>query len=125
MSAYLGFTEAVREASLDAHTMDSVRIHSGDPGSSGANNQVGDLKSATINAAATSNGVTVRATDADVKWDGLTPDTDIEYYSFWDQSGPTLKFIGRREGGQAKVDGQGKFGLAAGTKCYVENKTYE
>ena len=121
----VGMPNQIQKNMMDSETMDAVRIHSGDPGPDASQNQLGDLKSVNILSAAEDGNLVHRETEVDVEWEGLTPEEDVLYFSFWEDGDPAvLKFIGEIKTGQKQVTSEGKVKLKAGTRCYFENKTY-
>lgn len=71
------------KASLDTHTPNRARIHTGNPGVDGDSNILTGLKTATINAAVEDNGDAIRQLDEDLEFDGLTPEDDATWWSLW------------------------------------------
>ena len=87
----MGFTTATKNSMLDSQTIDLCSLHTGDPGASGASNEVTGgtpayaRKAAVFNAA----GSSARALNADVTFD--VPACTVAYVGFWATSGTVFK----------------------------------
>ena len=93
-------TDAENEA-LDGITADYISLHSGDPGTTGANliSSVDTAKmAATFNAA----GSSERVLNADVTFTGGTPSDPVTHFGAWEGNSPgTFKFGNALTGDQA------------------------
>lgn len=82
------FSTTAKNQALDGITVDAIRLHSGDPGAAGANNQLGaGLSAATFNAA----GSSERLMNADVTVTGLSANQSVTYFSVWLTAGAVFK----------------------------------
>jgi hypothetical protein len=111
------FATAAKNTMLDALTPNRVRLHSGDPGAAGANNQLGSLTAATF--AAASGGE--RALDAQVDFTGLSAGQSVTYFSVWNSTGPTFLGSGQITSGDVAANAAGEYSLATGTKLDLED----
>jgi hypothetical protein len=94
----MGFSVTARNQALDGITVDRVSLHSGDPGTTGANIiAAGGKVAATFNAAA--NGE--RALSADVPFTGLGSGTAVTHFGVWLNAGDVFKCGGALTGDQA------------------------
>lgn len=83
-------TTALNEA-LDGITADRVSLHSGDPGTTGANEiAAAGKQAATFNAA--SGGE--RLLNADVNFSGMTGGQSVTHFGFWEYNGGSPIFKG-------------------------------
>ena len=106
------FSEAAKNQMLDALTVDRIRLHSGDPGAAGANNQESGLEVAAFAAAAAG----VRALNANVDVTGLTPSVAITWYSIWVASGTVFKGRGQITSGDLAANTAGEYSLTTATE---------
>lgn len=82
------WTVAERNAALDNRTIDRMRLHSGDPGSAGTDNELGaGLIACTFNAAASGE----RVLASDVVFTGLGVSASVTHVSLWLNSGTVFK----------------------------------
>jgi hypothetical protein len=100
-----------RNEAANGVIIDRVRLHSGDPGASGADNQLGSLIAATFPTA--TNGV--RALAADILVTGLAPNQAVSHLSFWQNSGTVFKGSEPRTSGDATANAAGEYTIKAGT----------
>lgn len=92
------FSVTARNQALDGITVDRVSLHSGDPGTTGANYISGGGKqAATFDAA--SNGE--RLLNSDVAFTGLGASQAVTHYGFWLASGDVFKGGAALTGDQA------------------------
>ena len=82
------YATTAKNLALDAITVDRIRLHSGAPGASGTDNELGaGLSAATFNAA--SGGE--RALDAGVQVTGLSANQSVTHFSLWLNSGTVFR----------------------------------
>lgn len=108
-----------KNSMLDAVVIDKIRLHSGDPGSSGISNALGaDFVDATFSAAASG----ARQLSADVSFTGLGASAAVLWFSIWGLTGMIETFRGAAEitTGDNVADGSGNYTLkATGTSISV------
>lgn len=108
----MAFTEATKNAMLDAITFDAIRLHSGDPGASGTSNQLGaGISAATFAAAASSS----RALSTAVSVTGLSAAQSVTHFSVWTTSGTVFRGSSTISSGDVEANAAGEFDLAVGT----------
>lgn len=92
------FSTAALNEALDGITVDRVSLHSGDPGTTGAN-YISDAgkQAATFNAAASEE----RVLNADVDFSGMDPSQSVTHWGAWLNSGDVFKAGGALTGDQA------------------------
>jgi hypothetical protein len=108
--------DAAKEEALDAVTADLVQLHDGDPGANGDANTVSTKVACSFGAA--SGGV--RALSGDVNYTGLTPDDQVQFITFWEDSSPdVLKVVLSRAAGDITgdlaVNSEGEFTIKSDT----------
>lgn len=107
------YSEAAKNQALDGITVDRIRLHSGDPGAAGTDNQLGaGLSAATFNAAATSE----RALATAVTVTGLAANQSVTHYSLWLNAGTVFKGGFAISTGDVTANAAGEYILAVGTK---------
>ena len=74
-----GFSNAAKEIMLDALTANQVRLHNGNPGSAGTENQIGDPEEATFLSASGD----ARDLQTNVDFVGLDPQQPVTWFSVW------------------------------------------
>lgn len=105
-----GFSTTALNQAMDGITVDRIRLHSGDPGAAGANNQLGSgLSAATFNAA--SGGE--RALNADVQVTGLSASQSVTYFSVWLNAGTVFKGGFPITSGDVVANASGEYTLKA------------
>lgn len=116
----MAWTDTVKNAMLDGQTVNLLSLHTGDPGASGASNEVSGggyaRVAATFNAA--SGGE--RLLNASVQFAGPASGP-VAYVGFWNSTGPVFK-------GSAAINGDSSFNAdgeyivsAPGTKLTIED----
>lgn len=106
------FSTTAKNAMLDALTLDRIRLHSGDPGANGTDNELGSgLSTATFDAAA--NGE--RALGSDVTVTGLSASQSVTHFSVWRNSGTVFWGSGAITTGDTTANGDGEFTLTDST----------
>jgi hypothetical protein len=94
----MGFSTTARNQALDGITVDRVSLHSGDPGTTGANLIAGGGKqAATFNAAASGE----RLLNADVAFSGLGAGQAVTHFGAWLNAGDVFKCGAALTGDQA------------------------
>jgi hypothetical protein len=94
----MAFSDTAKNQALDGITVDRVSLHSGDPGTTGANYiTAGGRLAATFNAA--SGGE--RLLNADVAFTGMTASQSVTHWGAWLNSGTVFKFGGALTGDTA------------------------
>lgn len=94
----MSFSVIARNQALDGITVDRVSLHSGDPGTTGANFISGGGKQpATFNAASSGE----RVLNADVAFTGLGASQGVTHFGAWLASGDVFKFGAALTGDQA------------------------
>lgn len=94
----MAFSTTAKNQALDGITVDRVSLHSGDPGTTGANYITGGGKqAATFNAAASGE----RALNADVAFTGLGASQAVTHWGAWLNAGDVFKCGGALTGDQA------------------------
>ena len=97
---------------LDGITVDRIRLHSGDPGAAGTNNQLGaGLSAATFNAA--SGGE--RLLNADVTVTGLSANQSVTWFSVWLNAGTVFKGGFQITSGDVQANAAGEYILKGTT----------
>jgi hypothetical protein len=85
----MAFSTTARNQALDGVTVDRVSLHSGDPGTTGANYISGGGKqAATFNTAASGE----RLLNADVAFTGLGASQSVTHFGAWLAAGDVYKF---------------------------------
>jgi hypothetical protein len=106
------FAAVAKNEALDGIIVDRVRLHSGDPGSAGTDNELGaGLSAATFSAASG----TERPLASDVTVTGLTPAVSVTHFSVWLNSGTVFKGGFPITSGSVNADGSGQYVLKATT----------
>src|SRR5690606_25703349 len=96
------FSVDAKNSMLDGLSPDSIQLHNGDPGESGADNQIGSAESASFSPAA--NGK--RELQSAVQFLGLTPFASVTWISIWGGS----DFIAKSEiTGETAANASGEF----------------
>lgn len=94
----MAFSVTARNQALDGITVDRVSLHSGDPGTTGANLIAGGGKlAATFNAAASGE----RVLNADVAFSGLGANQAVTHFGVWLNAGDVFKCGAALTGDQA------------------------
>jgi hypothetical protein len=94
----MAFSVTARNQALDGITCDRVSLHSGDPGTTGANLIAGGGKqAATFNAAASGE----RVLNADVAFTGLGASQAVTHFGVWLNAGDVFKCGAALTGDQA------------------------
>ncbi len=106
------FSTATKNAMLDAITLDAIRLHSGAPGASGADIQLGAGLSAATFAAASSSS---RALSSNVTVTGLSANQSVTYFSVWTTSGAVFRGSGTISSGDVTANVAGEYILTTGT----------
>lgn len=105
------YSTTAKNSMLDALTADRVRLHSGAPGASGTDNQLGAGLSVASFAAA---GSSQRQLSSDVTVTGLAPSQGVTHYSVWTNAGTV--FLGSNAvTGDAAANVAGEYTLKATT----------
>jgi hypothetical protein len=105
------FASVALNQALDGITVDRVSLHSGDPGTTGANYiSAGGKQAATFSAA--SGGERLLASDVD--FTGLTANQSVTHFGFWLDSGDVFKG-GAAVTGDAEANAAGEYTLLATT----------
>ena len=108
------FSEIANNEMLNGGTFTGVKIHSGNPGSDGTENEVGGLKSASFGAASEGSRLLVE----NVLWEGLASEQLVTWFSVWE--GSTFKGRGEIISGATQADEFGRYVLAAGTALKIQ-----
>ncbi len=95
----MGFSLTARQQALDGITVDRVSLHSGDPGTTGANYISGGGKQAATFGAANASGQ--RLLSGDVAFTGLGASQAVTYFGVWLAAGDVFKCGGILTGDQA------------------------
>jgi hypothetical protein len=107
----MGFSVTARNQALDGITVDRVSLHSGDPGTTGANYISGGGKqAATFNAAASGE----RVLNADVSFSSLGANQAVTHYGAWLAAGDVFKF-GAALTGDQEANAAGEYTLKGTT----------
>lgn len=107
------FAVVAKNEALDGILVDRIRLHSGLPGATGADNQLGaGLSAATFNVASGSE----RALDAGVLVTGLASLQSVTHFSVWLNSGTVFKGGFAIAAGDVEANAAGEYTLATGTK---------
>jgi len=109
------FSTNAKNEMLDGLTVNRVRLHSGDPGAAGANNQIaGTYQEVAFDAAASG----ARALSADEDFTGLTPSQSITWASIWDDNGGSPVHKGNIEiaSGDVAANAAGEYSLTTSTQ---------
>ena len=105
------YSTTAKNTMLDAMTADRVRLHSGAPGASGTDNELGAGLSAASFAAA---GSGQRLLSSDVAVTGLAPSEGVTHYTVWTNAGTV--FLGSQPvTGDAAANVSGEYTLKATT----------
>lgn len=108
----MGFSTTARNQALDGITVDRVSLHSGDPGTTGANLIAGGGKqAATFNAA----GSGERVLNADVAFSGLGAGQAVTHFGVWLASGDVFKCGYPIDTGDQAANAAGEYTLKATT----------
>lgn len=114
------FTQTVHNTMLDAVTVDTLSIHTADPGANGTNNEVSGggyaRKAGTF--AAASGGE--RALSSAVDFDGPADET-AAWFAAW--NGATFVGKGQITEGDTSFNASGEFQLTTNTKLIVRDPT--
>lgn len=97
----MGFSTAARNQALDGITVDRVSLHSGDPGTTGANMIAGGGRQAATFEAAGASADGERRLTGDVAFTGLGAGTAVTYFGAWLNAGTVFKFGAALTGDQA------------------------
>lgn len=107
----MGFSTTARNQALDAITVDRVSLHSGDPGTTGANQiAAAGLQAATFNAAASGE----RLLNADVAFTGMAAGQPVTFFGAWLNAGTVFKCGAALTGDQA-ANASGEYTLKGTT----------
>lgn len=107
----MAFSDTARNAALDGMTLAQVSLHSGDPGTTGANIIAGGGKqAATFNAAASGE----RVLNADVPFTGLGASQAVTHFGVWG-SGGTDFMCGDSLTGDQAANAAGEYTLKSTT----------
>lgn len=110
------FATSAKNLALDAITVDRIRLHSGDPGPNGTNNQLGSgLTPATF--AAASNGE--RLLQSDVTVTGLPANQSVTHFSLWLNAGTVFRGGFAITSGDTQANAAGEYTLKATTTKMV------
>ena len=109
------FSEAAKNTMLDALTANRVRLHSGDPGAEGTDNELGSLETATF--AAASGGE--RSLNPAVAVTGLTANQTVTWFSVWNSTGPAFLGKGAIISGDTTANAAGEYTLTTATKLQL------
>lgn len=94
----MAFSTTARNQALDGITVDRVSLHSGDPGTTGANYiAAGGKQAATFNAAASGE----RLLNSDVAFSGLGAAQAVTHFGVWLNAGDVFKCGAALTGDQA------------------------
>lgn len=107
----MAFSTTALNEMLDALTVDRVKLHSGDPGSSGTSNAVSSLAAATFSAASGGS----RALASQVDFTGLTANVGVTWFSVWLNSGTVFKGRGQITSGDVAANSAGEYSLTTST----------
>jgi hypothetical protein len=105
----MAFSDTAKNQALDGITVDRVSLHSGDPGTTGAN-LVGTRTAATFNAASAGE----RLLNADVAFTGLTALQSVTHWGAWLNAGTVFKCGGALTG-DAAANAAGEYTLKGTT----------
>jgi len=118
------FSTAAKDLMLAGITPAWAVLHTGDPGSNGTSNRIGD-DNATTQKSCTFAGASggERALSAPLEWEGasaLSPSQAVSWASFWsDNSGPDV-FLGKVElTGDSAANSAGEFSITTATKLKI------
>lgn len=104
----MGFSVTARNQALDGITVDRVSLHSGDPGTTGANYlSAAGKQAATFNAAASGE----RALSADVSFSGLSAAQSVTHFGVWLNSGDVFKCGAAITTGDVTANASGEYTL--------------
>ena len=107
----MAFSVTARNQALDGITVDRVSLHSGDPGTTGANLIAGGGKlAATFNAAASGE----RVLNADVAFSGLGANQAVTHFGVWLNAGDVFK-CGAALTGDQQANAAGEYTLKGTT----------
>jgi hypothetical protein len=107
------FSTTAKNEALNGITVDRIRLHSGDPGSAGTNNQLGSGLS-TASFATASGGE--RVLSAAVTVTGLTANQSVTWFSVWQNSGTVFKGGFQITTGDTTANSAGEYTLTTATK---------
>jgi hypothetical protein len=113
----MGFSTTAKNLMLDALTADRVRLHSGDPGSSGTDNTIAAAGLTASTFAAASGGE--RALSVQVDFTGLTANQSVTYFSHWKAAGSVFEGSGTISTGDVTANAAGEFSLTTSTKLRI------
>lgn len=108
----MAYSLIARQQALDGITVDRVSLHSGDPGTTGANLIAGGGKQAATFAAA--DGSAERLLSSDVPFSGLGASQSVTHFGVWLNSGDVFK-AGYPVTGDAAANVAGEYTLKAST----------
>ena len=107
----MAFSVVARNQALDGITVDRVSLHSGDPGTTGANYiSAGGKQAATFNAAASGE----RLLNADVAFTGLGAGASVTHFGVWLAAGDVYK-AGSSLTGDVTANAAGEYTLKGTT----------
>jgi hypothetical protein len=111
------FATTAKNQMLDGLTVDRIRLHSGNPGSAGTDNELGaGLSAATFSAASGSE----RVLASDVTVTGLAANQSVTHYSVWLNSGTVFRGAFAISTGDTTANAAGEFILKSpGTKLQL------
>jgi hypothetical protein len=108
------FSTIARNQALDGITVDRVSLHSGDPGTTGANYiTAGGKQAATFDAGGTQ-AVGERRLTGDIAFTGMTASQSVTHFGFWLAAGDVFKGGVALTGDQA-ANAAGEYTLKATT----------
>ena len=111
----MAFSTTAKNEALDGITVDRVSLHSGDPGTTGANLIAGGGKqAATFNAAA--NGE--RVLNADVAFSSLGAGQAVTHFGVWEANGDVFK-LGEALTGDQAANAAGEYTLLGTTTKFT------
>lgn len=106
----MAFSTAAKNTMLDALTINTVQLHSADPGASGTSNALGSKTACTFSAASSG----ARALASDVDFTGLGASATVAFFSAWTTSGDVFLGSGAVTG-DSEANGAGEYTLNATT----------
>lgn len=108
----MGYSVDAKDIMLDALTVNRIRLHSGDPGASGTDNELGaGLSTAVFDAASSGQ----RALNADVTVTGLAANQSVTHVSFWNSTGPVFLASAPISSGDVEANASGEYTVRATT----------
>lgn len=107
-----------KNSMLDGVTLNAIRLHSADPGSSGTNAALGAGRSAATFGAASAGS---RSLSSPVAVTGLAANQSVTHFSVWTESGAVFRGSGAISSGDTAANSAGEFTLATGTLFRIDD----